>query len=63
MLDDARKSKISLPPYSEEWRTLAETASRERDSRKLIDLVERLCKALDLEREQRGDQTSTSPTS
>jgi hypothetical protein len=35
-----------MNPYSEEWRTIAEQASKEMDSKKLAALVNQLCCAL-----------------
>jgi hypothetical protein len=41
-----------MAPYSEDWRTIAEQASREMDPRKLAALVSQLCCAFD-ERDRR----------
>ena len=41
-----------MAPYSEDWRTIAEQASREMDPKKLAALVSQLCCAFD-ERDKR----------
>ena len=61
MLNDSWKSEISTPSRSEEWRILAEKASRETDSKELIALVERLCEVLDSEKQQRGEPVPAKP--
>jgi hypothetical protein len=54
-------------PRDQDWRCIAEQASKEMDPAKLTALVAKLCRALDDEREQRlqfrpqEDQTSSSP--
>lgn len=42
-----------MAPYSEDWRTIAEQASKEMDPEKLADLVSQLCCAFD-ERDKRA---------
>ena len=54
-------------PTNQDWRCIAEQASKETDPAKLATLVTKLCRALDHEREQRRqlrpqeDQTPSSP--
>jgi hypothetical protein len=50
-----------MAPYSEDWRTIAEQASREMDPKKLTDLVNQLCCAFD-ERDKRRRETCGSAT-
>jgi predicted Zn-dependent protease len=46
MTDETRK-RTPPPPPTDEWREIAERASREQDPRKLIELVQELCKKLE----------------
>jgi hypothetical protein len=50
-----------MAPYSEDWRTIAEQASREMDPKKLAALVNQLCCAFD-ERDKRRRETCGSAT-
>jgi hypothetical protein len=50
-----------MNPYSEEWRTIAEQASKEMDPKKLAALVNQLCCAFD-ERDKRRRETCGSAT-
>ena len=50
-----------MAPYSEDWRTIAERASKEMDPRKLAALVNQLCCAFD-ERDKRRRETCGSAT-
>jgi hypothetical protein len=50
-----------MNPYSEEWRTIAERASKETDPKKLSALVNQLCCAFD-ERDKRRRETCGSAT-
>jgi hypothetical protein len=55
-----------MAPYSEDWRTIAEQASREMDPKRLAALVSQLCCAFDerdkLRRETRGLATVVKST-
>ena len=54
-------------PKNQDWRCIAEQASKENDPAKLATLVTKLCRALDHEREQKREfrpqeaQTESSP--
>ena len=50
-----------MAPYSEDWRTIAEQASREMDPKKLAALVNQLCCAFD-ERDKRHREKCGSAT-
>ena len=50
-----------MAPYSEEWRNIAELASKEMDSEKLMALADQLCCAFD-ERDKRRRETCGSAT-
>jgi len=50
-----------MNPYSEEWRIIAERASKEMDPKKLSALVSQLCCAFD-ERDKRRRETCGSAT-
>ena len=50
-----------MAPYSEEWSTIAERASKEMDPKKLAALVNQLCCAFD-ERDKRRRETCESAT-
>jgi hypothetical protein len=50
-----------MAPYSEDWRTIAERASKEMDPKKLAALVNQLCCAFD-ERDKRRRETCVSAT-
>jgi hypothetical protein len=50
-----------MAPYSEEWRTIAERASKEMDPKKLAALVDQLCCAFD-ERDKQRRETFGSAT-
>jgi len=50
-----------MNPHSEEWRTIAERASKEMDPKKLATLVNQLCCAFD-ERDKRRRETCGSAT-
>ena len=50
-----------MNPYSEEWRIIAERASREMDPKKLAALINQLCGAFD-ERDRRRRENCGSAT-
>ena len=50
-----------MAPYSEDWRTIAEQASKEMNSEKLAVLIAQLCCALD-ERDKRRREMCESAT-
>jgi hypothetical protein len=50
-----------MVPYSQDWRTIAEKASKEMDPKKLAALVEQLCCAFD-ERDKRRREMCESAT-
>jgi len=54
MLDDSTTGVQPSSGATEDWRKLAEEASNEKDPRKLVDMVERLCNLLDQQKKRRA---------
>jgi hypothetical protein len=49
-----------MAPYSEDWRTIAEQASREMDPKKLAVLVNQLCCAFNERDKRHGEKCGTA---
>lgn len=47
MPQDGNQLDGSTPPIHDDWRELAEKASKEQDPKKLVDFVQRLCDEID----------------